>query len=238
MFTGVSSYFPVVCRPFQASTTWGRKWGYLPTPKLTYPTFHAPLPLLSDSRIRAAKPKEKAYKLFDSQALYLVVVPTGACLWRFKYHLNGREKLLSLGRYPDVLLGRAREKRDEARRLIADGTDPSIQRQIQKTEKAETFAAIALEWLEMQRKRFASATMEKAEWTFRDLINPFIGSRPIREIQPLELLNVFRRLEARGKHETAHRTKQRCGQVFRYAVAAGRAQRDPTQDLRGALGRL
>jgi len=94
---------------------------------------------------------------------------------------------------------------------------------------------VALEWLEMQRKRFAPATMEKAEWTFRDLINPFIASRPIREIQPLELLNVSRRLEKRGEHETAHRTKQRYGQLFRYAVATGRATRDPTQDLRGAL---
>jgi integrase len=134
-----------------------------------------------------------------------------------------------------VLLARARQKRDEARRLVADGVDPAVQRLVDRNAKADTFAVIAQEWLELRRKRFAPATMKKAEWTFRDLINPYIGNRSICEIMPLELLNVFRRLEARGKHETAHRTKQRCGQVFRYAVATGRALRDPTQDLRGAL---
>jgi hypothetical protein len=191
--------------------------------------------LLSDARIRAAKPKDKPYKLFDSQGLYLKVSTSGARLWRFKYRLHGREKLLALGQYPDVPLARARQKRDEARRLVADGADPAVQRLVDRNSKGDTFAVIAAEWLALQRKRFAPATMEKAEWTFRDLINPFIGNRPIGEIMPLELLNVFRRLEGRGKHETAHRTKQRCGQVFRYAVATGRALRDPTQDLRGAL---
>jgi len=190
---------------------------------------------LSDARIRAAKPRDRAYKLFDTQGLYLKVSTSGARLWRFKYCLHGRERLLALGQYPDVSLSRAREKRDAARRLVADGVDPAVQRLVEKNAKAETFAVIAAEWLELQRKRFAPATMEKAEWTFRDLINPYIGNRPIAEITPLELLNVFRRLEVRGKHETAHRTKQRCGQVFRYAVATGRVQRDPTQDLRGAL---
>jgi integrase len=191
---------------------------------------------LSDVCIRAAKPKDKAYKLFDTRGLYLKVSTSGARLWRFKYSLHGRERLLALGQYPDVSLGRAREKRDAARHSIADGIDPAVQRLVDKTAKADTFAVIAAEWLELQRKRFAPATtMEKAEWTFRDLINPYIGNRPIAEIMPLELLNVFRRLEARGKHETAHRTMQRCGQLFRYAVATGRATRDPTQDLRGAL---
>ena len=140
-----------------------------------------------------------------------------------------------MGQYPDVSLSRAREKRDEARRLVADGIDPAVQRLVDRNAMADTFAVLAAEWLGLQRRRFAPATMEKAEWTFRDLINPHIGNRPIAEIMPLELLNVFRHLEARGKHETAHRTKQRCGQVFRYAVATGRALRDPTQDLRGAL---
>ena len=142
---------------------------------------------------------------------------------------------MALGHYPDVPLVHARQKRDEARRLVADGIDPAVQRLVDRNAKADPFAVIASEWLELRRKRFALATMKKAEWTFRDVINPYIGSRPIGEIMPLELLNVFRRQEARGKHETAHRTKQRCGQVFRYAVATGRALRDPTQDLRGAL---
>jgi hypothetical protein len=153
---------------------------------------------LSDARIRAAKPKDKAYKLFDSQGLYLKVSTSGARLWRFKYSLHGRGKLLALGQYPDVPLVRARQKRDEARRLIAGGIDPAVQRLVDRNAKADTFAVIASEWLELRRKRFAPATMKKAEWTFRDLINPYIGNRPISEIMPLELLNVFRRLEARG----------------------------------------
>lgn len=193
------------------------------------------MPALSDARIRAAKPKEKGYKLFDSLGLYLKIEPTGGRLWRFKYKINGVEKLLSLGLYPDVPLKRAREKRDDARRLVADGIDPSIQRKAEKAAKADTFQALSLEWLELQRKKFAPATFEKADWTFKDLINPFIGSRPITEITAPELLTMLRRLEGRGRHETAHRTKQRCSQVFRYAIATGRATRDPCPDLRGAL---
>src|SRR5262249_50082884 len=125
--------------------------------------------LLSDARIRAAKPKDKAYKLFDTLGLYLKVSTSGARLWRFKYSLNGHEKLLALGQYPDVSLSRAREKRDEARRLVADGVDPAVQRLVERNAKADTFAVIAAEWLELQRKRFAPATIEKAEWTEFDL---------------------------------------------------------------------
>jgi hypothetical protein len=119
------------------------------------------MPALSDARIRAAKPKEKGYKLFDSLGLYMKIEPTGGRLWRFKYKINGVEKLLSLGLYPDVPLKRAREKRDEARRLVADGIDPSIQRKAEKAAKADTFQAISLEWLELHRKKFAPATFEK-----------------------------------------------------------------------------
>jgi Arm DNA-binding domain len=120
--------------------------------------------VLTDSRVRAAKPKDKAYKLFDTQGLYLKVSTSGARLWRFKYCLHGREKLLSLGQYPDVPLGRAREKRDEARRLIADGIDPAVHRLVQKNAKADTFAVIAAEWLELQRKRFAPASLNELGW--------------------------------------------------------------------------
>jgi integrase len=152
-----------------------------------------------------------------------------------QYWIGGVEKLLSLGKYPDVTLKRAREKRDEARRQLADGIDPSARKKAERLSQADTFAAIAAEWLDLQRKKFSAKTLEKAEWTFRDLLNPFIGSQPIRKITPADLLAVLRRLEARGKHETAHRTKQRASQVFRFAVATGRAERDPTVDLRGAL---
>ena len=193
------------------------------------------MPILSEARIRAAKPRDRPYKLFDTLGLYLKVEPGGGRLWRFRYRAVGVEKLLSIGSYPEVPLKRARAKRDEARRLLADGVDPSVQRKAEKSARADTFAAISLEWLELQRKRFAPATIEKAEWTFNHLLNPYIGTRPVREIGPLELLDVFRRFEARGKHETAHRTKQRCSQIFRYAIATGRATRDPTADLRGAL---
>jgi integrase len=193
------------------------------------------MPYLSESRIRSARPADKAYKLYDERGLYLKVETSGSRLWRFKYRFAGKERLLALGAYPDVPLKRAREKRDDARRLVADGVDPCAQRQDVKAAEAVTFAGVAAEWLELHRRRFARATYEKAVWTFNDLVNPFIGSRPVASITAPELLAVLRRLERRGKHETAHRTKQRCGQVFRYAIATGRAMRDVSADLRGAL---
>jgi len=191
--------------------------------------------VLSEAQVRTARPLDKAYKLYDGRGLYLRVSTSGARLWRFKYHHGGKERLLALGMYPDVSLKRAREKRDEARRLLADGLDPSTQKQEVKAAELVTFADVAAEWLGLQRKRFAPATYEKATWTFNDLINPHIGSRPIASITAPELLAMLRLLEKRGKHETAHRAKQRCGQVFRYAIATGRATRDISLDLRGAL---
>src|SRR3990170_953194 len=181
--------------------------------------------MLSESAIRAAKPKDRPYKRFDERGLYLAVTPAGSRLWRMQYWFGGVEKLLALGVYPDVTLKRAREKRDDARRLLADGVDPSAKRKAEKLSQADTFAAIANEWLDLQRKKFAAKTLEKAEWTFKDLLNPYIGSLPIRKITAPDLLAVLRRLESRGKHETAHRTKQRASQVFRFAIATGRAER-------------
>lgn len=189
--------------------------------------------MLSETAIKNAKPREKQYKLYDERGLYAIVNPDGGKWWRLKYRLAGREKGISLGVYPDVTLKRAREKRDEARRLIADGIDPSVKRQAERVARADTFEALAREWLAKQH--FASATLEKAEWTFKDLLFPFIGSRPVSQLTPPEILEVLRRLERRGKHETAHRTKQRISQVLRYAIATGRAERDVTADLRGAL---
>jgi integrase len=191
--------------------------------------------MLTEAAVKAAKPSTSARKLYDEKGLFLFVPPTGARLWRFRYRLHGKEKLLALGAYPDVSLKRAREKRDVARRLIADGIDPSAKKQAEKQAGAETFQAIATEWLNLQKKAFKPKTFAKAEWTFNDLLFPHIGSRPIRSLTAPELLSVFRRLEARGKHETAHRSKQRASQVFRFAIATGRAERDPTADLRGAL---
>jgi integrase len=191
--------------------------------------------MLNESAIRAAKATDKLYKRFDERGLYLAVTPSGSKLWRLQYWFGGVEKLLSLGSYPDVSLKRARERRDEARRLLADGVDPSAKKKAEKLSQADTFAAIASEWLDLQRKKFSPKTLEKAEWTFKDLLNPYIGSQPIKTITAPDLLAVLRRLESRGKHETAHRTKQRASQVFRYAIATGRADRDPAADLRGAL---
>jgi integrase len=188
---------------------------------------------LTDTAIRGAKPREKPYKLSDERGLYLLVHPRGGRYWRLKYRLHRREKLLALGSYPDVSLATARGRRDAARKLIADGKDPAVVKRADKDADKDSFEAIALEWLAKQN--FAPATREKAEWMVKDLLFPHLGSRPIRTINPPDILTVLRRLEARGKIETAHRTKQRAGQVFRYAIATGRAERDPTADLRGAL---
>jgi integrase len=188
---------------------------------------------LTATAIQAAKPREKAYKLFDSGGMFLLVHPNGGRYWRLKYRVHGREKLLALGTYPDVPLAKARERREEARKLIADGVDPSITKQAEKTAAADTFRVIGLEWLAKQK--LAPATMEKARWTLDDLLFPDLGEKPISVITAPEVLAVLRRIEGRGAIETAHRTKQRASQIFRYAIATGRASHDPTGDLRGAL---
>jgi integrase len=191
---------------------------------------------LTEARIRAAKPQQKPYKLRDSRGLYLLVTPPGGRLWRLRYRLAGRESMVGLGAYPDIPLATARERRDAARKLVASGVNPAAVKRAERSQRANTFEAIALEWL--GKRQYAQVTVEKAEWTFRDLLFPFIGSRPVAQITAPEILEVLRRIEARGKHETAHRTKQRISQVLRYAIATGRAERDPTADLRGALAPL
>jgi integrase len=188
---------------------------------------------LTETAVRAAKRRGKPYKIFDERGLFLLVDPRGHRYWRFKYRIDGREKLLALGVYPDVALADARDRRDTARKLIAKGVDPSVQRQAERAAGADTFKAVALEWLGKQH--FAPKTLKKAVWTLNDLLIRHLGSRPIRSITPPEVLSTLRRIESRGKIETAHRTKQRASQVFRYAIATGRAERDPTADLRGAL---
>jgi len=192
---------------------------------------------LKDIKIRQAKPAEAPYRLADGDGLYVLVQPNGAKWWRFDYRFNGRRKTLSLGVYDDVTLAKAREKRAAARARVADGVDPSLERQRvkQRASQAFSFEAVAREWLAKQKGALAPTTYAKAEWLLFDLVTPWLGARPIGEIEPPELLEVLRRIEERGRFETAHRAKQRCGQVFRYAIATGRAQRDPSADLRGAL---
>ncbi|TLZ42922.1 MAG: DUF4102 domain-containing protein [Gammaproteobacteria bacterium] len=191
--------------------------------------------MLSDTKVRAAKPSEKAYKLYDERGLFLFVTRTGGRLWRLKYRMRGREKLISLGAYPDVGLKRAREKRDEARELIADGIDPSAVRQERRSALLETFEAVAQEWLELQTKSLAPETISILGARLKSALYPYLGSKPVAEITAQELLGALRRIEARGRHETAHRVRALAGRVLRYAVATGRAQHDVAADLKEAL---
>jgi integrase len=193
---------------------------------------------LSDVAVRGVKARPKVFKLSDERGLYLLVGPNGSKLWRFKYRIAGKERLLSFGAYPDVGLKLARERRDEARRLLAENIDPSAHRKLQKRQNAapaDSFKTVALEWLAKFSPGWADSHAGKIIRRFEKDIYPWIGARPIADITAQELLAVLRRIEARGAIETAHRAKQECGNVFRYAIATGRAERDPSQDLRGAL---
>ena len=191
--------------------------------------------MLNDTRVRNAKSREKTFKLYDERGLFLLVTPTGGRLWRFKYSIHDREKQLALGAYPDVTLKRAREKRDAARELVADGVDPSVQRRAERAALAQSFEGVAKEWLELQRKSLAPETISILSARLDSGLYPYIGSRPVAAITALEVLNALRRIEARGRHETAHRVRALAGRVFRYAVATGRAQHDVVADLRDAL---
>ena len=193
---------------------------------------------LTDMKIQKVKRQEKDITLFDGGGLYLLVKPSGGKLWRFKYRFEGKQSLLAFGSYPEISLQDARQKRDEARRQLAKSIDPGAVRKAQKqakTESTETFELIAREWharfISTWTKGHAETIMSRLE---RDLF-PWIGKRPIAEIKAPELLGVLRRVESRGALESAHRIRTICGQVFRYAVATGRAERDPAADLRGAL---
>ncbi len=194
---------------------------------------------LTDTTIRNTKPGEKAVKLTDEKGLYLLVHPNGSRYWRWRYRFAGKEKLLALGVYPDVALKRAREKRDEARALLAGGTDPGAARQTEKLRQhqlaAESFEAVAREWFERHLASKAESHRDKVTRRLERDVFPFLGRRPIVEIKAPDVLAVARRVENRGALDTAHRVVQNVGEVFRYAVATGRAEVDPTPSLRGAL---
>ncbi len=193
---------------------------------------------LNDTLIRNAKPKAKPYKLPREQGLFVLVNPAGAKHWRFAYVFQGKEKLLSLGAYPAVSLKQARARREDACRLLAQGTDPSVERQAQRTrqqvEAANTFQTIADEWLRMKAGTLSDGTHNKARWMLA-FAYLRLGSMPLTAIQPPDVLAVLREIEASGKLETMHRVKARISEVFRYAIATGRATSDPCRDLRGAL---
>src|SRR5580700_7075569 len=135
--------------------------------------------MLNDTKVRSAKSREKAFKLSDERGLFLLVTPTGSRLWRLKYRLNGREKLISLGAYPDVTLKRAREKRDDARKLIADGIDPSARRKAERGARAETFEAVATEWLQLQSKALSAETLSILSTRLKSFLYPYLGNRPV-----------------------------------------------------------
>ncbi|MFP5460421.1 MAG: tyrosine-type recombinase/integrase, partial [Gammaproteobacteria bacterium] len=194
---------------------------------------------LTDTTIRNAKPGAKPIKLFDERGLYLEVAPAGGKWWRFRYRFGGKAKLLSMGTYPDVGLAQARERRDEARKLLADGGDPSQHRKAAKAAGAEragnSFEVVAREWYAKMSPRWAASHGDKVIRRLERDVFPWLGARPVAEVAAPELLAVLRRVEGRGTVETAHRALQNCGQVFRYAIATSRAERDPAADLRGAL---
>ena len=194
---------------------------------------------LTATATEKAKPKDKAYKLPDGGGLYLLVQPNGAKYWRLKYRYAGKEKLLAVGVYPEVSLKLARSRRDDARKLLADDIDPSQHRQAIKAAKVEraanSFEVIAREWFAKQSPTWAPSHADKVIRRLERDIFPWVGGKAIAEITAPELLSAIRRIEARGAVETGHRAKENCGQVFRYAIATGRATRDSSADLKGAL---
>jgi integrase len=197
---------------------------------------------LTDVAIRQAKPGSKATKLSDEKGMFLLITPAGGKLWRFKYRFEGKEKLLAMGAYPAVGLSDARKRREDARALLAKGKDPSREKQRDKIrarmEAADTFKAIADEYCAKRRrdgeKGWAPATATRSEYLL-SLLNGTIGSLPITDIEPADILAAIRNIENKGNLESARRTLQLSSMVFRYAVATARLRSDPTRDLRGAL---
>ncbi|EAR9443276.1 TPA: tyrosine-type recombinase/integrase [Salmonella enterica] len=194
---------------------------------------------LTDLAIRRSKPKDKPYTLNDSNGLSLLIEPNGSKGWRLRYRFSGKAKLISLGTYPGVSLSDARTARDEAKKLIAGGIDPSEVRKAKKREIesrfGNTFEGIAREWYEKRFDRWSASYAEEMIETFEKDVFPYIGSRPIAEIKPMELLAVLSVLNDRGATEKLRKVRQRCGEVFRYAVITGRAEYNPAPDLVSAF---
>ena len=195
---------------------------------------------LSPVQIKNAKPKDKPYKLADGSGLYLEVMPTGSKLWRMKFRQeNGKENRLSFGNYPDISLEQARQRREDARKLKANGVDPAEHKKaVKASNKAQTqntFEIIGREWFGKFSTNWVEAHASKIISRLERDVFPYVGHRPISEINAPDLLSVLRRIEERGAIETAHRCKSNCGQIFRYAIATGRLERDVSQDLKGAL---
>lgn len=190
-------------------------------------------------KVRQAKPGPNVQKLSDSQGLFLHISPSGGKWWRLAYRYTGKQKLLSLGTYPAVSLADARQRRDEAKKLLAHGVDPAENRKATKQARQDratnSFEAVAREWHAKFSSTWSANHSDRIIRRLENDIFPWLGDKPIADITPPTLLAALRRIEERGAVETAHRAMQNCGQVFRYSVATGRAERDPSQDLKGAL---
>ncbi|HBJ6456350.1 TPA: tyrosine-type recombinase/integrase [Salmonella enterica subsp. enterica serovar Nyanza] len=194
---------------------------------------------LNDMQIRRAKPEAKAYTLGDGQGLSLLIEPNGSKSWRFRYRFAGKPKMISLGVYPTITLADARSRRDDARKLVAEGKNPSEVRKEQQlalqTESESAFEKIATEWHQMKSTKWSEGYASDIMEAFQNDIFPYVGERPVGEIKPLELLNVLRKIEKRGALEKMRKVRQRCSEVFRYAIATGRAEFNPAADLSSAL---
>ena len=194
---------------------------------------------LNARQVDAAKPREKAYKLADGAGLYLEVVPSGSRYWRMKYRFNGKEKRMAFGVYPAVSLAQARALRDEAKKKLAEGIDPSFAKKEEKlvrdVQLNNTFQAVALEWHGTKVSRWSEGYASDIIEAFNKDIFPYIGQQPVNDIKPLVLLNVLRRMENRGATEKAKKVRQRCSEVFRYAIVTGRAEYNPAADLTSAM---
>ncbi|EFD6876664.1 tyrosine-type recombinase/integrase [Escherichia coli] len=194
---------------------------------------------LNARQVDAAKPREKAYKLADGAGLYLEVVPSGSRYWRMKYRFNGKEKRMAFGVYPAVSLAQARALRDEAKKKLAEGIDPSFAKKeemlVRDVQLNNTFQAVALEWHGTKVGRWSEGYASDILEAFNKDIFPYIGQQPVNDIKPLVLLNVLRRMENRGATEKAKKVRQRCSEVFRYAIVTGRAEYNPAADLTSAM---
>jgi integrase len=195
--------------------------------------------MLTDVEIKKAKPSSKPIRMFDGGGLYLELATSGGKLWRFKYRFNGKEKRQALGTYPDTSLAKARERRDEARRLLADGVDPSENRKVQAAAKValaeNSFEVVGREWFAKMKPEWADSHADKIMARLERDIFPWLGKRPIAEVAAVEVLTTLKRISDRGAKDTAKRAQQDCGGVFRYAIQTGRASYNPIPDLRGAL---
>lgn len=194
---------------------------------------------LTDVAIRKARPAEKRIRMFDGGGLYLEISPSGGKLWRLKYRIDGKEKRLAIGTYPEISLLDARNRREAARKLLANDSDPADVKKAQKAARldreANSFEVVAREWFAKFEPTWVDSHGDRIIRRFERDIFPWIGGRPMAEVKAPELLACLRRIEERGALETAHRALQNCGQVFRYASATGRTERDVSSDLRGAL---